>query len=224
MSSGTTSPQSRFGAVEGRDRGYGPHVVLVVVDVQNDFADPAGSLYVNGGSEIVATVNAEVESAIGAGATVVYTQDWHPSHTPHFAQDGGIWPVHCVADTWGAALHKDLLVRGPIIRKGTHGEDGYSGFSMRNPSGGQTTPTELGPTLARELATRIVVCGLATDYCVKATALDGVGLGYPTTVLVDAIRAVNLKPGEGDRAVAEMAGAGVVLARGASAADSQTVD
>ena len=213
MSSGTTSPQSRFGAVEGRDPGYGPHVVLVVVDVQNDFADPAGSLYVNGGSEIVATVNAEVESAIGAGATVVYTQDWHPSHTPHFAQDGGIWPVHCVADTWGAALHKDLLVRGPIIRKGTQGEDGYSGFSMRNPTGGETIPTELGPTLARELATRIVVCGLATDYCVKATALDGIRLGYETTVLVDAVRAVNLTQDDGERALDELVAAGVVLLR-----------
>jgi len=213
MASGTTSPQSRFGAVEGRDPGYGPHVVLVVVDVQNDFADPAGSLYVNGGSEIVATVNAEVESAIGAGATVVYTQDWHPSHTPHFAQDGGIWPVHCVADTWGAALHKDLLVRGPIIRKGTQGEDGYSGFSMRNPTGGETIPTELGPTLARELATRIVVCGLATDYCVKATALDGIRLGYETTVLVDAVRAVNLTQDDGERALDELVAAGVVLLR-----------
>lgn len=211
MSSGTSSPQSRFGAVEGPDPGYGPHVALVVVDVQNDFADSTGSLYVDGGSEVVATVNAEVESAIGAGATVVYTQDWHPSHTPHFAQDGGIWPVHCVADTWGAALHKDLLVRGPIIRKGTHGEDGYSGFSMRNPSGGQTTPTELGPTLARELATRIVVCGLATDYCVKATALDGVRLGYETAVLVDAVRAVNLTPDDGERALDELVAAGVVL-------------
>jgi nicotinamidase/pyrazinamidase len=168
---------------------------------------------VNGGSEIVATVNAEVESAIGAGATVVYTQDWHPSHTPHFAQDGGIWPVHCVADTWGAALHKDLLVRGPIIRKGTQGEDGYSGFSMRNPTGGETIPTELGPTLARELATRIVVCGLATDYCVKATALDGIRLGYETTVLVDAVRAVNLTQDDGERALDELVAAGVVLLR-----------
>ena len=95
---------------------------------------------------------------------------------------------------------------------------------MRDPGSGATTPTELRATLDRAGVTSIVVCGLATDYCVKATALDGVGLGYPTTVLVDAIRAVNLKPGEGDRAVAEMAGAGVVLARGASAADSQTVD
>jgi nicotinamidase/pyrazinamidase len=203
---------------------YGPHVALIVVDMQNDFADPTGSLYVKGGSEVVAPVNSQVERALHAGAAVVYTQDWHPSHTPHFAQDGGIWPVHCVAETWGAELSRDLLVLGPVVRKGSHGEDGYSGFSMRDPGSGATKPTELRATLDRAGVTSIVVCGLATDYCVKATALDGVGLGYPTTVLVDAIRAVNLKPGEGDRAVAEMAGAGVVLARGASAADSQTVD
>ena len=191
---------------------YGPLVALVVVDVQNDFADPAGSLSVGGGAEIVPLVNAEIERALGAGATVAYTQDWHPAHTPHFAQDGGIWPVHCVQETWGAELHRDLSVRGPIIRKGTHGEDGYSGFSMRNPAGGPSVPTELDATLARAGAERLVICGLATDYCVKATALDGVRLGYETTVLLDAIRAVNLKPRDGRSALDEMAGAGVTLA------------
>jgi nicotinamidase/pyrazinamidase len=115
-------------------------------------------------------------------------------------------------------------VLGPVVRKGSHGEDGYSGFSMRDPGSGATTPTELQATLDREGVTSIVVCGLATDYCVKATALDGVRLGYPTTALVDAIRAVELNPGDGDRAVAEMVGAGVVLARGTSAADPPSVD
>ena len=190
---------------------YGPQVALIVVDMQNDFADAAGSLFVEGGSGIVGLVNAEIERALESGAAVLYTQDWHPSHTPHFAQDGGIWPVHCVADTWGAHLHKDLLVRSPIVRKGSHGEDGYSGFTMRDPKSGRTTPTELDATLARGAAARIVVCGLATDYCVKATALDGVGLGYGTAVLVDAVRAVDLAPGDGDRALAEMVAAGVVL-------------
>jgi nicotinamidase/pyrazinamidase len=203
---------------------YGPLVGLIVVDMQNDFADPAGSLYVRGGAEVVALVNSQVERALRAGAAVVYTQDWHPGHTPHFAQDGGIWPVHCVAETWGAELSRDLLVLGPVVRKGSHGEDGYSGFSMRDPSSGATTPTELQATLDRAGVTSIVVCGLATDYCVKATALDGVRLGYPTAALVDAIRAVDLNPGDGDRAVAEMIGAGVVLARGASVADPQSVD
>ncbi len=212
MSTNRNSPQRGDPAVlDGPDSRYDPRIALVVVDMQNDFADPAGSLYVDGGSEIVALVNAEVQRAVDAGAGVVYTQDWHPSHTPHFAQDGGIWPVHCVADTWGAELHRDLLVRGPIVHKGTRGEDGYSGFSMRDPDGGQTTPTELDPTLVRTGAERIVVCGLATDYCVRATALDGVRLGYRTAVLVDAVRAVELAPGDGERALAELVAAGVVL-------------
>jgi nicotinamidase/pyrazinamidase len=197
----------------GPNTRYGPAVALIVVDMQNDFADPAGSLYVKGGSEIVSLVNAEIERALGAGAAVVYTQDWHPSHTPHFAPDGGIWPVHCVADTWGAEMHKDLLIRGPIIRKGVHGEDGYSGFSMRNPAGGRPISTELDPTLAQGGAQRIVVCGLATDYCVKATALDGVTLGYQTALLVDAVRAVDLTPGDGERTLTQLAVAGVALIR-----------
>jgi nicotinamidase/pyrazinamidase len=197
---------------------YGPQVALVVVDVQNDFADPAGSLYVKGGSEIVSLVNVEIELALADGAVIVYTQDWHPSHTPHFSPDGGIWPVHCVAETWGAEMHKDLLVRGPIIRKGIHGEDGYSGFSMRNPAGGRPSSTELDATLARTGTQRIVICGLATDYCVKATALDGIALGYRTALLVDAIRAVDLAPGDGELALAELAATGVALVRDATRA------
>ena len=205
------SPGPDHWAIEDPDTRYGPEVALVVVDVQNDFADPAGSLSVGGGAEVVPLVNGEVERALAAGAAVAYTQDWHPAHTPHFAPDGGIWPVHCVGGTWGAELHPDLSVRGPIVRKGSHGEDGYSGFSMRNPSGGLPIPTELDATLARGGGKRLVVCGLATDYCVKATALDGVRLGYETAVLLEAVRAVNLEPGDGDRALDEMAAAGVRL-------------
>jgi len=193
------------------DSRYGPDVALVVVDVQNDFADPSGSLYVKGGGDIVGLVNAEIERAQKVGSAVVYTQDWHPRHTPHFAGDGGIWPVHCVMDTWGAELHPGLAVRGPVVRKGSHGEDGYSGFSMRNPAGGRDIPTELDPTLARSGIAKIVVCGLATDYCVKATALDGVRLGYRTAVLTDAIRAVDLTPGDGLRALEDLAAAGVIV-------------
>ena len=211
MSGSRRSPRSGSWSAVDPDSRYGPQVGLVIVDLQNDFADPAGSLYVRGGSEIVPLMNAEIERALQAGATVVYTQDWHPAHTPHFAGDGGIWPVHCVQGTWGAALHPRLSVRGPIVRKGTHGEDGYSGFSMRDPAGGRSIPTELDTTLARGGVTRIVLCGLATDYCVKATALDGVGLGYETVVLVDIVRAVELQPGDGNRALDELAGAGVIL-------------
>jgi nicotinamidase/pyrazinamidase len=186
-------------------------VALVIVDLQNDFADPSGSLSVRGGAAIVPLVNVEIERALAAGAAVAYTQDWHPAHTPHFAQDGGMWPVHCVGETWGAQLHPDLSVRGPVVRKGIHGEDGYSGFSMRNPSGGMSVPTELDSTLAQGGVRRLVVCGLATDYCVKATALDGVRLGYETAVLLAAVRAVDLKAGDGEAALDGLAAAGVIL-------------
>ena len=91
---------------------YDPKTALIVVDVQNDFADPAGSLAVRGGESIIDLINAQVAAARAAGSVVCYTQDWHPASTPHFAKDGGIWPVHCVADTWGAQLHPALRRRG----------------------------------------------------------------------------------------------------------------
>jgi nicotinamidase/pyrazinamidase len=191
---------------------YDADTALVVVDVQNDFADPDGSLYVDGGEDIVPLVNDEVAAAHGAGATVVYTQDWHPPDTPHFAKDGGIWPVHCVAGTWGAELYPDLVVEGESIRKGTGGEDGYSGFTMADPISGQTSSTGLAELLQARGVERVVVVGLATDYCVKATAMDGLRLGFPTTVLRDATRAVELEPGDGARAIEEMHDAGVAVA------------
>jgi nicotinamidase/pyrazinamidase len=189
---------------------YDPRASLIVVDLQNDFADPAGSLSVSGGAAILPTINAEIAAATASGALVVYTQDWHPESTPHFARDGGIWPVHCVAGTWGAELHPQLIVDGPRIHKGLNGEDGYSGFTMRDPISGATTPTELEDLLRKRDISRVVVCGLATDYCVKATAIDAVGLGFETAVLVDAIRAVDLAPGDADRALEALAAAGVL--------------
>jgi nicotinamidase/pyrazinamidase len=190
---------------------YGPRTALIVVDVQNDFADPHGSLSVAGGEGIIPVVNRETEIAIEAGAFVVYTQDWHPAHTPHFAQDGGIWPVHCVGDEWGADFHPALEVMGPSVHKGANGEDGYSGFTMRDAVSGAEVPTELEGLLRAHGAERVVVCGLATDYCVKSTALDAVRLGYATTVLLDAIAAVNLAPDDGDRALDELRSAGATL-------------
>jgi len=114
-------------------------------------------------------------------------------------------------DTWGAELHPELAIGGPVVRKGSNGEDGYSGFSMRDPVSGDTVPTPLGDLLAEAGVTRLVVCGLATDYCVKATVLDGRERGYPVTVLGNAIRAVDLEPGDGDRAVEAMFEAGALL-------------
>ena len=181
---------------------------LIVVDVQNDFADPLGSLYVKGGEDVVQAVNAVMAEAREAGALVVYTQDWHPPSTPHFAQDGGAWPVHCVQDTWGAAFHPALHVDGDIVRKGTAGEDGYSGFTVRDPETGAESPTPLEDLLRDRGIERVVVVGLATDYCVRETAVDAAAKGFHTTVLRDAIAAVNLQPGDGDRAIHEMAAAG----------------
>jgi nicotinamidase/pyrazinamidase len=188
---------------------YDAATALIVVDLQNDFADPAGGLSVRGGDEIVPFVNAEIAAAEAAGALIAYTQDWHPEHTPHFAQDGGVWPVHCVRDTWGARLHPDLIVDGAIVRKGANGEDGYSGFTMRDPVSGETIPTELEGLLRERGVRRTVVAGLATDYCVRATALDSAALGFDTTVLREGVRAVDLAPEDGDRALAEMDAAGV---------------
>ena len=190
---------------------YDPRTALVVVDVQNDFADPAGSLAVAGGEEVVTVASAEVAAAVAAGATVVYTQDWHPADTPHFEKDGGAWPVHCVQDTWGAALHPDLDVRGEVVRKGEHGEDGYSGFTMKDPRSGDSIPTPLAGMLRARGVQRLVVLGLATDYCVRATALEGQLQGWQVTVPWDAVRAVDLQPGDGERTRAELQSAGVTV-------------
>lgn len=192
---------------------YDQRTALVIVDLQNDFADPQGSLSVHGGANLVPIVNGEIAIARSAGATIVFTQDWHPASTPHFAKDGGLWPVHCVAGTWGAELHPDIdpeaTASAPRVRKGANGEDGYSGFTMRDPRSGETTPTELEGLLRGAGITWVVACGLATDYCVKATALDAARLGFETAVLLDAMRPVELQPGDEQRAIEELTAAGV---------------
>jgi nicotinamidase/pyrazinamidase len=192
---------------------YDRLAALIVVDVQNDFADPDGSLYVRGGEEVVPFVNEQIERATEGGATIVYTQDWHPETTPHFQKDGGIWPVHCVADTWGARFHPALHVMdgASILRKGTDGKDGYSAFSVRDPTSGEVESTRLDGQLRDAVAERLVVLGLATDYCVKETVLDARRLGFATVVLTGGIGAVDLEPGDGDRAIEAMRDAGAVL-------------
>jgi nicotinamidase/pyrazinamidase len=186
---------------------------LIVVDVQNDFADPRGSLYVRRGEEVVPFVNREIERAFDAGATVVYTQDWHPPVTPHFRKDGGIWPVHCVRDTWGAQFHPALRVAesATIVRKGEDGGDGYSGFSVRDPKSGDVTATRLETILQARKADSLVIAGVATDYCVVETTLDAIRLGHTASVLLEGIRAVDLQPGDGDRAIERMRAAGAEL-------------
>lgn len=183
---------------------------LVIVDVQNDFADPGGNLYVPGGDDAVAFVNGEILRAARGGAFVVYTQDWHPETTPHFEKDGGVWPVHCVAGTWGAELHPGLVVDGPTIKKGTGGEDGYSGFTMRDSSGAEHS-TGLEAALRDRGVTKVVIAGLATDYCVKETALDAASKGFATMVVRDGVRAVDLAPDDGERALDEMQRRGVAV-------------
>jgi nicotinamidase/pyrazinamidase len=187
---------------------YDRHTALLVVDVQNDFVDPRGSLHVLGGEMVVPVLNAEIVSAAATGSNVVYTQDWHPEHTPHFEVDGGVWPVHCVHDTWGAAFHPELRVTGDVIRKGGGGEDGYSAFSVRDPLDGETSPTVLDSLLRGRDVTRLVIGGLATDYCVVETVMDARILGYQVEVLHDAMRAVDLRVGDGERAIAKMRDAG----------------
>jgi nicotinamidase/pyrazinamidase len=190
---------------------YAPSSALVVVDMQHDFADPAGSLYVRGGEELVDPIAAEIAAAGEAGATVVYTQDWHPAHTPHFQRDGGLWPVHCVAESEGAALVPGLPVAGPLLRKGTGTEDGYSGFSEVDLATGATKGTDLSTILDEAGVMDVTVVGLAGDWCVKATAIDGVRLGYTVMVPLALTRFVELEPGDTERAVVDMRAAGVTV-------------
>jgi nicotinamidase/pyrazinamidase len=191
---------------------YDPATALVVVDVQNDFADPSGSLYVRGGEEVVPFVSEEIRRAVEGGATVAYTQDWHPASTPHFQRDGGIWPVHCVAGTWGAEFHPGLEVNGVTVRKGADGEDGYSGFSVRDPASGDVSETKLESILRARGVERVVICGLATDYCVAETALDARRLAFETVVLEAGVRAVDLRDGDGARALARIRKVGATIA------------
>jgi nicotinamidase/pyrazinamidase len=191
---------------------YDEATALVVVDVQNDFAHPDGSLSVDGAEAVLPAVNAEIAAARAAGAPVVYTQDWHPPSTPHFVTDGGPWPVHCVAGTWGAEFHRALVVDGPSVHKGTGGEDGYSGFSMRDTATDDERSTGLNELLRGHEVSRLVIVGLALDYCVKETALDAVRLGYDDVVVPRATTAaVDVEPGDGARAEAAMVAAGVTV-------------
>jgi nicotinamidase/pyrazinamidase len=200
---------SKEGAVpSGQSIEFDGRTALIVVDVQNDFAHPDGSLCVAGAAEVLPAINALVRKAVAEGAFVVYTQDYHPEVTPHFREHGGRWPKHCVQGTWGAELVAELEIAGPVVKKGIGGENGYSGFLVRNHSG-RTRQTELFELLQSRGIERVVVCGFALDFCVKETALDAVRLGFECEVALEATRAVD--PASKEEVVRELAGAEVLL-------------
>jgi nicotinamidase/pyrazinamidase len=176
------------------DRLFDARTALVVVDVQNDFADPNGSLFVHGADEIVDLINQAKQAARAKGSVVVLTQDWHPETTPHF-QPEGPWPVHCVGGTWGAELVPTLDRHADaVVRKGTGGEDGYSAFTMRDPTTGEDAPTGLAGLLRERGVETAVIVGIAGDVCVAATAEDAARLGFDTVVLWEATRSVDPAP------------------------------
>jgi nicotinamidase/pyrazinamidase len=176
---------------------------LIVVDVQNDFC-PGGSLPVAQGNEVVAPLNQLMKEFLDRGEPVYKTRDWHPPQTKHFAGYGGIWPFHCVQNTRGAEFHPDLLddPRITVISKGIDDKsDGYSGFDGTN----------LGELLREEGVSEIWVGGLATDYCVKETVIDGVRRGFKVKALADAMRSVNVNPDDGANAVEQMKSVGAEI-------------
>jgi nicotinamidase/pyrazinamidase len=182
---------------------------LLIVDVQNDFC-PGGALGVPDGSRVVEPLNRAAERFAEAGLPVFASRDWHPAVTRHFSRYGGSWPSHCVQGTPGADFHPGLrLPAGTmIISKGTAPDlDSYSAFEGT---------LEDGATLASRLATlgvrHLCIGGLATDYCVRSSALDAVRAGLRVTVLTDGVAGVDQKPGDSDLALEEMVRAGVQLA------------
>jgi nicotinamidase/pyrazinamidase len=175
--------------------------------VQNDFC-PGGALGVEGGDEVVAPLNRLAREFLERGDVVIKSRDWHPATTKHFAEYGGTWPVHCVQETAGAEFHRDLVddPRIMIISKGTGDEDSYSAFDG----------TDLAERLRAQGVEEVNIGGLATDYCVKNTALDALREGFRVRVIAEAVRAVNLQPGDDERAIEEMRSQGAEIVYGGS--------
>jgi nicotinamidase/pyrazinamidase len=180
---------------------------LIVVDVQNDFC-PGGSLAVERGDEVIAPLNRLIEEFLEQGRPVYKSRDWHPPATKHFADYGGTWPVHCVQNTRGAEFHEDLIddARVRVVSKGTGDEDSYSAFDSTAALADDSTT--LAEDLRRRGVREVWVGGLATDYCVKNTVLDALREGFRVRAISEAMRAVNLQPGDGVRAIEEMREAG----------------
>jgi nicotinamidase/pyrazinamidase len=173
---------------------------LIIVDVQNDFC-PGGSLGVARGDEVIPVLNALIPHF----EHVYTTQDWHPSNHMSFKQRGGIWPPHCVAGTRGAELHPELRADRAIhIKKGTNPDkEAYSGFQR----------TDLAQRLKNAGIERLFIGGLATDYCVKNTVMDALRNGFEVVLIDDAVRGVNINPGDSAAAIDEMHRAGAFVSR-----------
>lgn len=184
--------------MQGRD-------ALLVVDVQNDFC-PGGALPVAEGDRVVPVLNRYIERFQRANLPILATRDWHPEKTSHFNTSGGVWPPHCIRGAKGAEFHPDLVLSENvvIISKGMGPEEeAYSGFE-----GTDTHHVKLAELLRQRGVERIFVGGLATDYCVKHTVVDGLKEGFKVVLLEDAVRGVDLQPGDSERAIAEMIRAG----------------
>lgn len=181
-------------------RAPGPGDALLVVDVQNDFL-PGGALGITGGDTIVAPINRLLAAWRRHGLPVFLSRDWHPAGHCSFAEQGGPWPVHCVAGTRGAEFAPSLATEpgDVVISKATRlDRDAYSALDG----------TPLAEMLRERDIRRIFVAGLATDYCVRATGHDARAAGLDVVILADAVCAVNVQPGDGDRALAELVAAG----------------
>lgn len=182
---------------------------LIIVDVQNDFC-PGGALAVQGGDAVIPVLQHWVEKFHADGRPIITTQDAHPPHHISFAERGGPWPPHCVQDTWGFAIHPNLVLPENHVAflKGTAPDvDAYSGFEGTL-AGSQQSLEEF---LREHAIDTLYIGGLATDYCVRATVLDGLRLGFRTYVIRDGTAGVNVHPHDSERALAEMAKAGARL-------------
>jgi nicotinamidase/pyrazinamidase len=175
---------------------------LIVVDVQNDFC-PGGALAVPHGDEVVAPLNELIQEFLERDEPVFLSRDWHRKDTKHFAAYGGTWPVHCVMLTDGARFHPELIVDNQVqlISKGLGDTDCYSAFDE----------TDLTSRLRALDVEELWIGGLATDYCVKSTVLDALKEGFRVKALAYAMRAVELKPGDGERAIEDMRNAGAEI-------------
>jgi nicotinamidase/pyrazinamidase len=182
-----------------------PTDALIIIDVQNDFC-PGGLLGVTGGDEVVPVLNQYIEQFTRAKLKIFATRDWHPENTRHFKIHGGLWPPHCIQGTKGAEFRADLALphEAVIVSAGmAPDEEGYSGFDGKGDDG-----AGLADLLRASGVERIFVGGLATDYCVKQTVLDALKQGFKVVLLQDAVRGVDLRAGDSERAIAEMVRAG----------------